>query len=79
MTKRDGYESRKKYIDNIRLKPKYCNNGQSASKPWVGEGSTTRVKLVGSKLLVPEVVGILLGWWYSLNLCESIRDKLFNK
>ena len=79
MTKRDGYESRKKYRNGTWVKPKYCNNRQSATKLPTGEGSTTRVKLVGSKLLVPEVVGILLGWWYSLNLCESIRDKLFNK
>ena len=43
MTKRDGYESRKKYIDNIRLKPKYCNNGQSAGKSRIEKTPTTRV------------------------------------
>ena len=33
-------ESRKNILDDIRLNPKYCDNGQSAAKP-VREGSTT--------------------------------------
>jgi len=33
-------ESRKNELDGIRLNPKYCSNGQSASK-HESEGSTT--------------------------------------
>lgn len=39
--KRECYESRKNIQDGIWSNPKYCNNGQSATKP-VREGSTTR-------------------------------------
>ena len=38
----DGGESRKKYVDCIRLNPKCHNNGQSAAKLRTGEGSTTK-------------------------------------
>ena len=31
----------KKYIDDARLNPKHCNNGQSAAKLRIGERSTT--------------------------------------
>lgn len=37
----EGCESRKKRLDDARLKPKHCNNRQSAAKPRTEEGSTT--------------------------------------
>lgn len=38
--KRDGDESRKNYLDSVRLNPKHYCNRQSAAKP-AKEGSTT--------------------------------------
>ena len=32
---RDGYESRKNWIDGVWLNPKHYYNGQSAAKTWI--------------------------------------------
>ena len=41
--KRDGDESRKNLVYGIWLNPKCRNNGQSAAKPRIGEGPTTKI------------------------------------
>lgn len=37
----NGGESEENLLDGIRLNPKYYENGQSAAKPRIEEGSTT--------------------------------------
>lgn len=41
MSRRESDESRKNNAYDIWLNPKYFYNGQSATKPRIGEGSTT--------------------------------------
>lgn len=69
--KRDGGESGKKYVDDIRLNPKCFYNGQSAAKLRTGECSTTIRNGVHRKRLAVEVVGVLYGRRYSLSFIEK--------
>ena len=57
---RDGCESRKKTQNGAWLNPKRCCNGGSAAKPRIGEGSETRVVLVGLQAIGSSK------WWASL-------------
>ena len=57
MGKRDGDESRKKWIDGARSIPKHRYNGRSAAKLRIGEGSTTILaREVHYKRLIVEMV-----------------------
>ena len=61
MYRRDGYESRKNNMDDIRLKPKYSNNGSSAAYIRIEYCSTTilrkRSRIKWSEMSGPTNVG----------------------